>query len=127
MSKAIDVILLNKEIMKYLMEYQEEIGEHVENLSKKIGKEAVNELRANSPKGVRKRYCKGWTTQSSKIGRNKFVLKIYNKTDGSLTHLLEYGHATVDGGRTKAIVHIRPVEEKYSKKFEENLKEKVRR
>jgi hypothetical protein len=31
------------------------------------------------------------------------------------------------GGRTKAIPHIRPVEEKYKKIFEEKIKKAIRR
>ena len=42
-----------------------------------------------------------------------------------LPHLLEDGHATRNGGRTKAQPHIRPIEEKYSKKFENELKKKI--
>lgn len=126
MSKSIDGSLLNKEVMKYLSEYKEFIEEEVEKIGKNVGKEAMNELKMTSPRGVKKRYSKGWKTQNSRR-KNSFTVKIYNKTDGSLTHLLEYGHATKNGGRTEAIPHIRPVEEKYSNKFEQTLKDNIRR
>ena len=42
-----------------------------------------------------------------------------------MTHVLEFGHVTRNGGRTKAIPHIRPVEEKYSKEYEKELKQKI--
>lgn len=51
----------------------------------------------------------------------------YNKKYYRLTHLLEFGHATRNGGRTKAIPHIRPTEDKYREKFVEELERKIRR
>lgn len=125
MSKAIDVSLLNKELMKYLKEYKEDIDEEVEKVANKVGKEAVAELKQISPKGARKEYCKGWRLKKDKLGRNKYTVKIHNKTDYQLTHLLEFGHATKNGGRTKSQPHIRPTEEKYSKEFEKELKMEI--
>lgn len=125
MSKAIDVSLLNKELMKYLEEYKEDIDEEVEKVTNKVGKEAVAELKQISPKGARKEYCKGWRLKKNKLGRNKYTVKIHNKTDYQLTHLLEFGHATKNGGRTKPQPHIRPTEEKYSKEFERELKREI--
>lgn len=59
------------------------------------------------------------------MGENRYTVKIHNKTDYQLTHLLEFGHSTKTGGRTKAQPHIRPIEEKYSKEFENELKKKI--
>ena len=75
--------------------------------------------------GARKKYCKGWSLKKDKTGRNRYVVKVWNKTDYQLTHLLEFGHATRNGGRTKPQPHIRPTEEKYKKEFEKELKRKI--
>lgn len=125
MSKSVEANLLSKELMKYLNEYQEDISEEVENVANKVGKEAVNELKQISPKGARESYVKGWRLKKDRVGKNRYIVKIHNKTDYQLTHLLEFGHATRNGGRTKAIPHIRPTEEKYKKVFEQELKKEI--
>lgn len=124
MSKKIKVDALSKEIMKALENYSDDISEVVEEVSNDVGKEAVGELKTTSPK-KRGSYAKGWRLKKDKLGRNRYSVKIHNKTDYQLTHLLEFGHVTRNGGRTKAIPHIRPVEEKYSKEYEKKLRQKI--
>lgn len=125
MSKTVEASLIDKEIMKYLQNYKEDISEVVEQVSNKVGKEATDELKTTSPTGYRKSYAKGWRLKKDKTGRNKYIVKIHNKTDYQLTHLLEFGHATRNGGRTRAFPHIRPTEEKYKKVFEKELKKEI--
>ena len=125
MSKAIDINLLSKEISKALENYADDISAEVEEAANKVGKEAVNELKQTSPEGVRSSYKKGWRLKKDKLGKNSYKVTIHNKTDYQLTHLLEFGHATKNGGRTKAQPHIRPVEKKYSEEFEKELKQKI--
>lgn len=127
MSKKIKVDNLSKEILKALENYSDDISTLVKETADEVGKEATEELKQKSPKRKRLggRYAKGWRLKTDKIGKNKYFIKIYNKTDYQLTHLLELGHATRDGGRTKAIPHIRPVEEKYSREYENKLKQKI--
>lgn len=127
MSKKIKVDNLSKEILKALENYSDDISTLVKETADEVGKEATEELKQKSPKRKRLggRYAKGWRLKTDKIGKNKYFIKIYNKTDYQLTHLLEFGHATRDGGRTKAIPHIRPVEEKYSREYENKLKQKI--
>lgn len=124
MSKAIDVDLLGKEVMKYLTEYKEDISDAVENVSNRIGKEATNELKEESPK-LTGDYARGWKIKKDKVGKSRYVVKIHNKTNYQLTHLLEFGHVTKNGGRTRPIPHIRPIEEKYKKIFEQELKKNI--
>ena len=124
MSKTIKVDDLSKQILKALESYSDDISEVVEEVSNKIGKEAVNEIQQTSPK-KRGSYAKGWKLKKDKLGKGRYSVKIYNKTDYQLTHLIEFGHATRNGKRTKAIPHIRPVEKKYSEKYEKELKNKL--
>lgn len=88
----------------------------------KSEKKQCKNLNKNLQNGARKQYSKGWRLKKDKLGKNRYSIKIHNKTDYQLTHLLEFGHATRNGKRTKAQVHIRPVEKKYSEKFEQRLK-----
>lgn len=55
MSKAIDVNLLNKEIMKALENYADNISSEVEETANIVGKEAVAELKQTSPKRCKRR------------------------------------------------------------------------
>ncbi len=72
-------------------------------------KEAVKKLKQESPgKG---QYHKGWTKKEEK-GRLTYSVIIYGKHGTyQLAHLLEHGHLMRNGKRTRAIVHIKPVEE----------------
>ncbi len=125
MSKSIKSDLLVREIIKVLESCSDDISEIVEQEANQVGKEAVNELKQNSPRGIRKRYAKGWSLKKDKKGKSRYSVKVHNKTDYQLTHLIENSHATRNGGRTKENPHIRPVEEKYSKEFEERLKRRI--
>lgn len=126
MSKTIKPEIFAKAVKDYLEIYVEDIGEIVEETSNSIGQEAKKELKQTSPKRKGK-YAKGWAVKKDKKNKNYYTVKIHNKTDYQLTHLLEFGHATRNGKRTKAIPHIRPVEEKYKSQFERKIKQKIRR
>ena len=126
MSKTIKPENLTKTLKNYLENYVEDISEVVEETSTQIGKEARDELKQTSPKKTG-RYAKGWTIKKDKKKKNYYAIKIHNKTDYQLTHLLEFGHATRNGGRTKAISHIRPLEEKYKKIYEQRITTVIKR
>lgn len=123
---------LQKAIMDYLENYVEDIQEDVEESTDIITKEAKQELIQTSPRdGIARKtkYYKGWTIKIGARTRKKnyrFTKVIWNKTNYQLTHLLEFSHATRNGGRTRAIPHIRPVEEKYGTKFADLLDKKIR-
>lgn len=118
---------LQKVLNNYLMNYREDIQDDVVEVTDRVTKEAVEELKATSPRGKRGRYCKGWSTKIQNRGKLKYHKVIWNRTDYQLTHLLEFGHATRNGGRTKAIPHIRPIEEKYNQEFVDLLEKQIRR
>lgn len=101
---------LTVQLNKILGDYEKEIDETSQRVFAQTAKEAVQRLRATSPKqqdGERSgSYAKGWTTK-----KEGTAVIVHNKTDYQLTHLLENGHALRQGGRAKAIPHIKPVEE----------------
>lgn len=130
MSNSIKPEELQEAIDSYLKDYVEDITEDVEEATNDVTKEAVQEIKQTSPKGKGTRdkpYYKGWTRQKGKENKGRYTVKIHNKTNYQLTHLLEFGHVTRNGSRTKAIPHIRPLEEKYKKLYEQKITTVIKR
>lgn len=128
MSNKISISDLNDSIFKVLSEYKENIDEEVKETANKIAKEAKEDLMNDSPRSKKERsqkYYKGWAIKKKINKKGKSVLAIWNKTNYRLTHLLEFGHNLKNGKKAKAVPHIRKVEEKMSKEFEEELKKKI--
>lgn len=121
---------LSKVVMNYLKDYKEDIDEEVVEVVDEVTRKAKDELKQTSPRGKGSRtnpYYKGWEVKLSKKRTGVYHKVIWNRTNYQLTHLLEFGHATRNGGRTRAIPHIRPVEEKYNVEFVDKLEKRIRR
>ena len=130
MSKTVKPEDLQNVLKDYLENYKEAIDEDVVEVTDEITKQAKQELVNTSPKGKGKRntpYYRGWAIKLSKRRTGEYHKVIWNKTNYQLTHLLEFGHTTRNGGRTRAIPHIRPIEEKYNVEFVDKLEKKIRR
>lgn len=113
---------LESVIGDYLTEYSQEIKDKVKKLTEEVSEEAIEELKSTSPKKSGKyggKYARAW--KGKKEG-NKIII---HNTKGQLTHLLERGHALWQGGRTRAFPHIKPVEQKIIKKYEEGVKKAI--
>lgn len=104
-------------IAKELASYSTEFSEGVEKIAEEVAEEAVQELRQTSPKRYGK-YRRSW--KKKKLANGSFV--VFN-TVASLTHILENGHISRNGGRVAGIVHIKPAEEKAIQNFEKRIKE----
>lgn len=125
MSKSISGEMLSKEIMRALEGYVDDISNIVEKDANEIAKEALSAIKQESPRGATEEYYKGWKIKKIKKVKNMYFVKLYNKDHYQLTHILEFGHTTADGGHTEAQPHIRPVEQEYSKKFENKLRQDI--
>ncbi|MED3026146.1 MULTISPECIES: HK97 gp10 family phage protein [Bacillus cereus group] len=114
---------LANDIARELQRYGKEVEEKLEVEKEAVANDLVDELKQKSPKsesqGGRK-YAKGW--RKKKEG-NAFV--VHNALKPQLTHLLEKGHAKVNGGRVPAIVHIAPAEEKAVNEFSERVERAI--
>ncbi len=75
-----------------------------------VSREAVQKLKNTSPRKTGS-YASGW----GKKKEGEMDVIVYNRTDASLTHLLENGHIVRNKkgtyGRASGIKHIAPVEE----------------
>lgn len=110
---------LTKEIMSALREYTDDVVEKVEKSADEISKKGVKLLKEKSPKKTGE-YARGWGRVKTKGG---YIIK--NKKY-QLTHLLEKGHAKVDGGRVPGIPHIAPVEEQIVEEFVKEIEKAVK-
>lgn len=118
-----DSILDVKEILN---EYAEDIQEGISDEAINISKQAVADLKKTSPKRPKSgKYARGWAVNTKK-GRGQTNCTVWNAKEWRLTHLLENGHQNRDGSRTRAIVHIKPVEKKYVNEYESNVEKIIK-
>ena len=121
---------LAEEVMKALNEYKDVTEKDFEEIAKAVAREGTKKLKATSPKGRGSRkghYADGWGVTYFRKGNGKFQFVVHNKKKPGLTHLLENGHALNIGGRARAIVHIKPVEEWCNEEFERRVEMRLGR
>ena len=101
--------------MKSLEIYQGNTIDTVTQAVEETAKETVNELNQTSPKSPGGgKYAKSWRKKRDQSLRGKWYMSmtVYSKDpEYRLTHLLEFGHAKVNGGRVEGMPHIRKAED----------------
>lgn len=110
-----------------LEQYGAEVIDVVTKAADDVSKDSRVDLRKNSTGEFENRsgdYRRGWRTRLDK-GRIKVEAHVYNKTNYRLTHLLEFGHAKQNGGRTQAFPHIEGVNREAQEEFEQRIREGV--
>lgn len=113
---------LEVEIGKALEDISLEVAKELEVAAEETAKETAKLLEETSPKKTGK-YSRDWKVTNKKVGVKKTYV-IYNR-QGQLTHLLEFGHATRNGGRTRAFPHIDPASKFASETFEKKVRDKL--
>lgn len=122
---------LASEIAKVMKDYANATDDVVEKAVTQTSKEVVQELKQAHPSGAGDysswtEYNQGWKVMQTKTDKryNKKAT-VHNATKYRLTHLLEKGHALVNGGRSRAFPHIAPVAEKAEDKLLEKIKKGI--
>lgn len=119
---ANDLNLINK----ILRDYSDEVQEGITRVAKEVADEGVAKLQAEtSTYKIRTgKYNRGWRKKTEEGAR--YVHATISNKEYQLTHLLEYGHATRNGGRTRAFPHIAPVEAYCNKEFEKRVEQVIK-
>lgn len=127
MSRSISIDDLAETIAKEMEAYSEEVTVNmkkaVDTVAKEVNEEIKSHVTFKQPTGD---YVKSFRIKKLREGRYSKV-KIWHVAEPHyrLTHLLEYGHALVNGGRSKEYPHIKYGQEIAEKRMEELTEEAI--
>ena len=107
-------------IMEGLQEYADLATDDLKKAVNKAGDEAKKDIQNNAPVKTGA-YKKSWTVKTTKETSNAMEVVVHSKNRYQLAHLLEFGHAKRGGGRTKAIPHIAPAEQRAAELLEREV------
>lgn len=125
MSGSISGENLEKAIGNILSEYGDEVSNVLGDVIENVAKGSAKELKAfNQGRRPWEHYPEGWTYKIKK-GQIDIEGVVHNKDHYQLTHLLEFGHAKRNGGRTAAFPHIAEVNDYAQKEVLKRLEEKL--
>lgn len=106
-----------------LEEFGGDVSDAVKEVVKKEANSCKKEIAERSPVRTGK-YKNGWRVSSLYNGPGGIRMSVNNK-EYQLTHLLEDGHAKVDGGRVDGIPHIAPAAERVQRELPEKIRKAI--
>lgn len=126
MSQTIQISDMEQVIMDALDQYADKAAEAISEALPEVGKSAVADLKATSPKRTGD-YARSWKCdmKESRGSKRKNKLVVYNKDHYRIAHLLENGHANRNGGRTEGIPHVKPAQDKAEREAIEKITQKL--
>lgn len=125
MGKKVTIDNLQSAIDEILDDYEGQIYENLDEITKQAGQKGVEALKNSSKQAFDgKKYASGWAMVQEK-NRLYTTVTIYNKKQAGLAHLLENGHVKANGtgryGFWEGKEHILPVEEKLVEEYESEV------
>ena len=123
MAQTIQAAELTSAINSLLDEYQKDVEKVVDQSITEVAKESAKKLKSAGSFGGSGKFKKSW---SVKIEKKRVYTEatVYNKVPG-LTHLLEFGHAKQNGGRTRAFGFIAPINDEVQTEVVKKIEEKL--
>lgn len=118
---------ITKELLEAMTQYTDEVKEEIDQIINDVAKEAKSDVRSGSP--VRTgAYRKSWAVSFDKKKSGNAGFTVYAKAPHyRLTHLLEDGHKTKNGGKTKQQPHIRQVQDWADKEALKRIEEAIKK
>lgn len=127
MAKTIKPEDLGAAISQELTIYHQNVVGRIETAGADAVKKLVKLTRSTAPEGARKQFRRNIASKILKKDKNGSTYVWYVKPpDHRLTHLLVHGHATRDGGRTKASHFLQNALETVLPEYEKAVKEAVK-
>lgn len=127
MSKGIKPEQLGDALSDLLGTYNDEVTEKVNDAGRKAGKKLVKLTKATAPVGYRGAFKKSIALKETDAGhRMKKFIWYVKPPNHRLTHLLVKGHATKDGGRTKADPFLANALDQVLPEYEKEVEEAVK-
>lgn len=112
---------LTAAVTEALESYRQNVTDGLKREIKTVAKECKRDIQENSPEQTGS-YRKGWRDKVAYESDEDIRIIVRNRTDYQLTHLLEHGHAKVNGGRVEGKPHIGPAEQRSEKKLLKRVK-----
>ena len=125
MAERVSVDQMAQTIMDGLLEYADLATEDMKAAVKKAGNKAKSDVQAGAPVDTGK-YKKSWAVKTTKENANALEVTVHSKNRYQLAHLLEFGHAKRNGGRTRAFPHIAPAEAAVAELLEREVEAALR-
>lgn len=101
---------IGKELTEIMKQYSDEVTDEIGEIIEDVGNKAKDMVKSGSPRRTGK-YAKSWNVSFTKQnGQQGFVVSA-RSPHYRLTHLLENGHKTRNGGRTRPQPHIGTVQD----------------
>lgn len=129
MSRHISIEAIDAELKRDMTIYGRELTEAVEAEGRKAMKKLVKQTKATAPIGERGAFRRNIAMKEIKQGSRgmkKYVWYV-KPPDYRLTHLLVHGHATKDGGRTKANPFLQNALDQVLPEYEAAIEEAIKK
>lgn len=114
-----DIDKLAEKITKEFSRYTDAALHIIMQIGRSVGNEAIEMLEAISPEDTGE-YADAWKIDF-KTKPDQPVMLIIHNNKYQLTHLLEFGHASVMGGRVDGQPHISTVQDFVNEEFEARI------
>ena len=127
MSKTVGVADMAKAITSVMADFAGALQEDVESAAKETAKTVAEDINATAktlfpPDGP---YASSWKS-AKRPGKNKLgVSYVVYSTSYRIAHLLEKGHAKVNGGTVDGQPHILPAADRGERRFITDIKNRI--